>query len=135
MRRLRERKHQITLLKLLFVIACAIGLYFLFTYNSNSLKENCKFTIGVVTGNGWAYKSGDWVSYTFVIDGRSYESSAKCTVIAAKKHPLLVGKQFMVVYDSTKIENSEMLFECKDYEEWGLECPDSLNQMWNRIIY
>jgi hypothetical protein len=45
----------------------------------------------------------------------------------------VLEKYLPIVYDSTNIENSEMLFSKKEYESFGLIRHDSLDNIYLRL--
>ncbi|MFN7911604.1 MAG: hypothetical protein ACK5QC_07240 [Bacteroidota bacterium] len=117
-----------------FTIAILI-LILLFSISNWQKKEvnlikYLKITTGLVTSINPSSKTGTFCDYEFKINGFNYKGSSKI-FLSATKSEKLIGKIFLIVYDSTDFRNNNILILKKHYEKFKLNYPDSLNWIEN----
>jgi hypothetical protein len=103
--------------------------------NRESTKDNLSLKVHkiFVTGKIESYNCGisaraitDEFKFTCTIKGRKYNATLQSPIFSQMGYEF-VGKIFPVIYDSTNPKNYEMLIFPRDFQEFGLPYPDSLN--------
>lgn len=100
----------------------------LFSCDYKEIKENKKITYGRIVGYSRHYRSyAFYPEYTFIVNGNNFTGESSGAPINLNYWNNYNGKIFPVVYSSKNPQKCIMLIRPKDFEEWGLKFPDSLN--------
>ena len=90
------------------------------------MKVNKFITSGKVIQFSGDYRGrGGTVDFVYVIKGRQYRKTNGANVYRSEGYRF-VGKQFPVVVDSTDFSNSRILLTSKDFHDYDLPLPDTL---------
>ena len=95
------------------------------TRNENDIKANMVLTSAVITKAHYEYKAGTHLDYEIVVNGVKYSNHTLCHCLFCP-YGNFVGKRLPVVYSSKDPSHLEMLVYPKDFEEYGMQFPDSL---------
>jgi hypothetical protein len=88
-----------------------------------------KVRAGVVTGGGIQFRIIDReTNYNLLMPwGVECESKVKEMLLN------LSNKKFPVVYDSTDVQNAEILLFKSQYEKYGVQIPEALKELINKL--
>jgi hypothetical protein len=115
---------------IIVVIALFYFLYLLVNYRKEDRKRKFVTTIGTITNVIWGHKNGRYiVQANFKVNGFVLYTSALTQCAETKLKYLynkLKGKGVLVVYDSTNINNSQLLIDEEGFKEYNINMPDSL---------
>ena len=112
---------------LFIIIFCLFSCYY------NEIKENKKITYGVIDNYSRHYRSWAFFpEYSYIVNGVKYKGSHS-DAFEMSYWKSYENKWFPVVYSSKNPQKSFMLIIPKDFESWGLEFPDSLYWVKDKI--
>jgi hypothetical protein len=109
---------------LLLLVVCAF-LYGIISNCSrdNTLKKNGICTNAIITNFYNIAKSGYGVEYEFYVNGKKYKESTRLQISNPQN---LIGKKVPVIYDKNYPDVNELLWYSSDWEDVGLQFPDSM---------
>lgn len=106
----------------LFIIALIYS-----SQKQKALKENHRFTVGLITSYTDAAKAfGGFLNYEFYVGQVKVTSSNRYNSINQRRSQVFVGKHFFVLYNPANPTNNHMLIFPEDFKRFGLTFPDSL---------
>jgi len=118
---------------ILTIIIVAVLFYFLYlfvNYRKSNRKNKCIATIGTITNVIWGHKNGKYIiQANFIVNGISFNTSTFIPCTEVKLEYLsnkLLRKKIFIVYDSTNINNSQLLLDVNGFKEYNIDMPDSL---------
>jgi hypothetical protein len=91
-------------------------------------------TTGKIIGQGSKYYRGDAYNlrYTYTIDKKKYLSEHP-SYIRSNNLNTFLNKYFIVLYSTKDPSKSQLLLTPSDYSSWGMQFPDSLNWVKDKI--
>lgn len=95
--------------------------------NEQELKEHGKIIIGKASYHYFTKNSGTDLAYSYKLRGKQIKKSYDWNTISTKNSDLFELKYFPVIYLEDDIEVSRMLIFPKDFKQYNISFPDSLN--------
>ncbi len=113
--------------------SCTFLFFLLISCKYDEIKQNKKFTFGVIDNYSKHYRSyAFFPEYSYTVNGVKYKGSHS-DAFEMSFWKSYENKWFPVVYSSKNPQKSFILIKPKDFESWGLEFPDSLNWVKDKI--
>ena len=112
-------------------------MYFSTQSDEKSLTHNKVVSYGLIKDvEDFPRGSGIYIYYEFKVNDSTYKTRDQVFIESDNINlvkTIVLEKYLPIVYDSTNIENSEMLFSKKEYESFGLIRHDSLDNIYLRL--
>jgi hypothetical protein len=126
-------KDKIKYLVLALLIVTFVISYFIWTKNQRILRTNHLSTNAIIKDWNLDAKSGIWLNYEFKVDNKSYRGANKYFELSQNHADNFIGKSFPLLYCPSDPENNELLIKPKDFENFNMTQPDSL-QKFNSLF-
>ena|ERR1700749_2704262 len=110
------------------IIGGFIVSYFVWRNSNDQLIKNHKLTWCTVYSVDMTSKAGVYLNYRYKIAADSLTNYDK-VFINMDKGKALIGKKFLLAYDSCEVSKCKLLISKEDFEEFGVPFPDTLNYL------
>jgi hypothetical protein len=117
----------------LIVVIFSLRSCFVQNFELMEIRADKSFTIGKIIEVSKMPKPPSYsMSYKYFVNDTSYSDTYRGHVKGARK---FLGKRFPVIYSSKNHSASRILIDPKDFEEFGLSYPDSLEWVYDLSRY
>ena len=105
----------------------------LFSCKYKEIEKNKEISFGIINDYSKHYRSNAFTPhYSYKVNGIEYKGKYD-TFFNMKYWNKYIGKSFPIVYSSINPQKSIMLITPNDFKNWGLEFPDSLNWVKDKM--
>ena len=118
-----------------FIILFVGVLFLISSCVYDEIKQNKGNGTAQIIGNEIHYRNGAYfLKYKYVIDGKTYYDETS-NLVRGKYLDDYMFKYFPIVYSTKNPEKSIILISPDDFERWGMEFPDSLNWVKDKLEF
>ena len=114
----------------IFVVIAFVSFFviaYLVNFNrKKTIKSNMKVNSGYIYECNSAFRGGVDIFYSVVINGNTVKGSRSLGITSSYRN-FFEKKWFPVVYNADEPTENKILIKPIDFEDYGIEFPDSLN--------
>lgn len=119
------------ILKWLLLLSVPVSIYLVSYFKSNSIKDNLCISTARISNLHFGFKG----NYSFTVEFKDVNGNliSNKTRLCFGRDTAIVGKYFLVAYNKKMPNEYEILIRESDYNEYGLQYPDSMKWVENYL--